>query len=281
MPDTAVIAESPAGTPATSEPAQGSAPQSAPSSTSTSAAPASAPTGQYTYKEDRTNWVPPHRLREETQKRQSQDQELASLRAQVQQEQQRVRVLAGVETPDKSAADQQQILEALVKVAPQLSPLLRLSPDQVEEFFGSIDNAKQTNQHVWTNYGNQTLSNIWTKLGEVSGGALTTDEQEQVREDFIQYLSASDQRRERYEGGDPKVIEEFVSRMSRWVDRGRRLSTSTTAQRVTRPIPSGRGGTAPVTTTQRAKIKPGDFDALLDQATGYLQERGIGLSNDR
>ncbi len=247
--------------------------------TPSSTSPASAQSSKFTYEQDRSNWIPPHRLTEESSKRQTSEQRAQQFEQQNQELQRRVQALAGV-TPsaEQTASDQQQgILAALVKVAPQLAPLLQMSEDQVQDFFARVNSADSTNAHVWQNYGQQALGTIWSKLGELSGGDLDDASREDIREEFVNYLATDEQRRLRYEGGDPKILDEFVSRVSRWVDRGRRLGSQTNVQRLSRPVPQG-GRTAPVVQGTRTKVAPGDIDAAMDAAVKHLTERGVGFN---
>jgi hypothetical protein len=234
---------------------------------------------KFSYEQDRSNWIPPHRLTEESSKRQQTEQRAQEYERQNQELQRRVQALAGVApSADQQQADQQQgILAALVKVAPQLAPLLQMSEDQVQDFFSRVNNADSTNAHVWQNYGQQALGTIWGKLGELSGGDLDEASREDIREEFVNYLATDEQRRLRYEGGDPKILDEFVARVSRWVDRGRRLGSQTNVQRLSRPVPQG-GRTAPVVQGTRTKVAPGDIDAAMDAAVKHLTERGVGFN---
>lgn len=272
-----------AGTPAAGTPsAQGS-----PAGTPAQAAAGTATSTQYTYAEDRSRWIPPHRLSEETTKRQQIEQQLADA-------QRRIAALAGVQPPDPNADKMQQVKDAFFQMFPQFKHLASLTDEQIQQLI-------QTPQHVarvseaesreWTRLGRTSLNTVYEQVADALGAdSLTDDQKADLQSGFSNWFQSKVRAEldasggetsatlDRYEQQDPTLIAEFVKRFtSGWVDPARRKVTQQAVSRA-RAVPNSQGR-APVSSLQRPE-KFNTLDERLDYAAKLAKERGVQFGRD-
>lgn len=237
----------------------------------------SATTG-FTYQEDRSKWIPQHRLAEETTKRQG-------LEAQIAERDRKIAALAGVSTPDASEAKKAEISKAFFAMFPHLSE------EKMQRRDEQVSRAEAAEQREWQRHGDRQLAGIYTQVAEALGAeSLSDDQKGDLQDAFKNWLTATCKKELRdsggtesatltsYEKGEPKVVSEFVKRYTaQWIEPARRKVTAQNINR-TRPVPDS-SGRSQVTTVK----KPDTFkniDERLDYAAGLFKERG-GSFTDR
>jgi hypothetical protein len=200
------------GTPATSAPAPATG---APASTGATGAPAAK---QYTYTEDRTDWVPRQRFQEINGR-------FRETEALVQRYRSMLEAGTGVKVPGAPPEPQDPaITEArnliLEKLVPELKPLLKLSPEQVDkmirvvtEFPQLAESFQNSTQSHWDARGGQAIDHILTSVAKDFGvEQLTPFQRQTVGNAFIGWLhAAGDERWARYAQNDNRLLDEFIN----------------------------------------------------------------------
>jgi hypothetical protein len=249
------------------------------------AAPPATPTG-FSYAEDRSRWIPPHRLTEESTKRQTLESELSTTRAQLQ-------ALTGVTPKDPATLKAEEVKTAFTQLFPHLTPLLSMSKEQIEALSKTPDVASRAisqEQRQWQRHGKQQLATIYTDVADAMNiEKLDADQQQDLKDTFTSWLkgkTTSELRASngeesatlnRYEEGDPELLKEFVtSYVKRWVEPARRTATSQAVIR-TRPTPNSQGRTQ-VTSVKRPD-KFNSLDERLDYAANLAKERGVQFAS--
>lgn len=253
----------------------------------------------YTYKEDRTDWVPRHRLNEVSTTARQKDETIADLNR-------KIAVLAGGSgAVDPETQKAEAIRNAFFNL-PGMGVLKRLAErltneedvDRLLEAPAYAENARQGELRQWERHGNEQVDAIAESVAQAIGvDTLDVDQKTDLRQAFSAFVRSKStaelnvaverygleavQRNERkfsetlrrYEEGDAKLRGEFVTRYTKsWVEPSRRSATARTASR-TRPVPEG-GRRPPVTSVSRPdKFK--DLDARLDFAAGVAREAGL------
>lgn len=238
-------AVNPAGTPPSSDPA---------------GAATSAAEKAYTYKEDRSNWVPSHVVRERTERAQQLERELYL-------ERQRVAALSGVKPPtapqDPETAAIRKQLEAMY---PDLAELKAMREELARLKDIDPDAMKRAAQQPWVIHGSQVLSLLESKVKAAYGGAdLTPKAMSRLQRLFVQEMESDPQLTARYERGDLSIIDEFVQDYTAgMLDPYRRSTTVAQQPRqdAARRLPRGGAGSAIAAGPARPTVKPTDGDAF-------------------
>jgi hypothetical protein len=192
-------------------------------------------------------------------------------------ERKRVRALSGVETLSPEDATRQQIANAFFENFPQFQ-LFRdpRNAERLERLLAQSDDLAQASDHVWDRLTDRTLTGIVQAVSEETGrDAAEFDDQDRadLAALFFQMARADPEKfRTRYEREDPKLIEEFVTRLrTKYFEPARRLEASRLVRGQPR-VPSG-GPARPVVSTP-PQVDFGDRDAVENAAVQYLRERG-------
>lgn len=282
--------QQPAGSQATQQPAQ---------QTSTQQTGQAGSTTEFRYKEDRSDWMPRHRYNEAAQKSRQLEEQNQDLNR-------RLTIALGGEPTDPNAQKQEQLRTALFQMFPQLKRLSDLSDEQLEEVLATpqhVSASRQAEAQQWQRHGQAQIDSIATKVAEAIGSESLDDDQKgdlrislkawletRVRTELAQAADRygddavqRDERRfsptlQRYEGGDAKLLDEFVTRYTKnWVEPARRSATARTSNR-TRPVPDSSGRSA-VTSVQRPTSFK-SWDERLDYAAKVAKERGVSFDRN-
>jgi len=243
----------------------------------------------FTYQEDRSKWIPPHRLNEVSTARTTAEQRATTLTAELAAAKAQVAALAGVNPQDPQAMKSQEVKAAFEQLFPHLKPLLSMSAEQIEALTRTPDAAHRATQNElrqWQRHGNQQMATVYADVAEAMGvEKLDADAQSDLKDSFTKWLkSKAGQELQasngeesatitRYEEGDATLLKEFATAYTkRWVEPARRTATSLQIPR-TRPTPNSQGRTQ-VTTVQRPE-KFASLDDRLDYAAKLAKERGV------
>lgn len=251
-------------------------------------------TTEFRYKEDRSDWVPRHRLNETSGK-------LKTIEEQNQDLQRRLTIALGVHPADPNQQKSDQVRQAFFQMFPQFKKLAELSDDQLEAVLQApshVSASREAELRQWQRHGDQQVDTVSQKVAEAIGTERLDDEQRSdLRDTFSSWIKqrartelqqaadrygddavAKNERRfsdtiRRYEDSDPKLLDEFVTRYTKnWVEPARRSATARTSTR-TRAVPDGSGRT-PVSSLQRPQ-KFNSLDERLDFAVKVAKERGV------
>ena len=114
----------------------------------------------FTFKEDRTDWVPRTRLNDESGKRTKLEQKVEELTKQQELNDKRLRLAMGLEVPSKDEQDLQEMREALYKINPKLKLLDQLDEEQLSRLLEAADSANSTTRAQWERHRHQMLSDL-------------------------------------------------------------------------------------------------------------------------
>lgn len=192
-------------------------------------------------------------------------------------ERQRVQALSGVTTPKPEEAERQQVAEAFFELFPQFQ--IFKDPKVVERLTSMLSRSEelaQASDHVWDGLTRRTLDNIASKFADETGvdvSELTDRDRRELAALFFQMAGDdADGFRTRYEREDPKLVDEFITRMkTRYFDPIRRREAAGFVRGQPR-VPNS-GPSRPVVTTP-PQINFADRDAVENAAVNYLRERG-------
>lgn len=245
----------------TSTPAP-SAPVGQPSTAPAPAAQPNAQPSQFTYKEDRSNWVPPHVQRRYVDEAQRYQREL-------EYERQRVAALSGVKPPapppdPEADAIRQQFLKLfpemkeLMDARDKLKPWMEMDPKEIQEL-------RTSQQQAWELHGGQVLDLFEQKLRTAYGSAeLKPEAVAMVQRMFVSTVETDPDLRARYDRGDLRVIDDFINAYKQGLLDPFHRSTTAAAAPVARAaarLPRG-GGASAITGPKPPTVKPSDGEAF-------------------
>lgn len=253
----------------------GGQPAAPPPSGPVGAPPAPAPAGQpdgqpaqYTYKEDRSNWVPSYVVRERTEALDKANRELDF-------ERRRVAALTGVQMPTAADPQSEELRAQFAKHFPKLAKLESLADklEKAAEF--DYDGVQSSQQQVWVAHGNQALQTLTDKVRQAYGGAdLSPKALQRIQRSFVNEIAEDPQMEARYRAGDLTIIDEFLAEWKSGVLDPYRRTTAAAAQPgrpEARRLPRGGGGSA-VVGGAPPTVKPSDGDAFHKAAFARLQQ---------
>jgi hypothetical protein len=233
-----------------------------------------APTG-FSYKEDRSKWVPPHRISEESTKRQEAERKYQETQARLDQEIRRVQALAGVNPQDPQEAEVEKVRAALTKIFPGLE---RLSDQQFLDRLTSVADRDQDMQQAvenhWTTHGRQMLDTLEEEVSNALGGDLSDRQKKRLADAYINEIKDNPELIARHEKGDRALIQQFAKDfLDDWYKPAQRQVTNQQVNRViTRRTPNGRDSRA--VTQGKPKIDFNDPKAVEDAMVQSYQDHG-------
>lgn len=234
-----------ASTPVTATPVTSASPVATPQATPANATVSPA--------EDRSTWVPPHRIREtrEAAVRQA-NQEFAQREAQMRAEAERYRsqvlALTGVTPPPNPEV--QAVKDQFSQLYPGLSKI-EARAAQIEQLLERSGDLEAQNGHYWEQYGRQTMSKLFDHAASSMGAPLNDTAKAQLHTAFVGYVQSSPTNTARY-ASDPSIVEDFWKEFtSSFIDPVRRNASATVAGRAMTQTPQDTPGgiprSAPVT----------------------------------
>lgn len=226
----------------------------------------------FTSKEDRSTWIPPHRLTEESGKRTKLETEMTSLRAQYEQAQKRIQALAGVAPKSEDEAEIEQVRDAFRRVRPDLAKLDDAKIDRLLQLADRAEALEQSATHYWETHGRGMLAKVEAAIAKEIGGDLNDEQKEELAMLYTLRAEKDPEFLKRHNAGDEKLVEEVAARFTKnWVEPVRRRTTSLELSRQRR-VPSG-GNTQQVATA-KPKINFADEKAVEDAAVARFGELG-------
>jgi hypothetical protein len=238
----------------------------------------------FSFKEDRSDWIPRTRLNEQGQRLTAAEQRAVKAEGDLESERARVRALAGVQPQDPAAAEEEQLRAALYKLVPGLKHLEKFTAEQLEDVMDAANTARSASSAQWERHALGMLESAETEIAKAMGiEKLTPRQTQRIRSAYIEEAEQAAQARARatqagdapdatnfltrHERGDKTLVAEFVKNyLDDWFEPARRKLTATTVQRTTRPVPRGeRTRQLPAGTTPKVDLndKQAFKDALI------------------
>ena len=213
----------------------------------------------YTFKEDRSAWIDPERYKKAEAAVNRTAAELTRAHAEIAEHKKRIAALAGVTPPNPQDAEADKIAEAFFAL-PQFAHLKYLTPELLQSIAALVQDGasiQDARDHVWNAHTDRFLSRLDESFaGEIGVETLTAGQQRKLHAAFGALIP--DERadpdayatfKRRYEAGDQKLIDDFVTEyVADMLEPARRQATMTTR----RPVVPRSGPAAPVV-TQRQK----------------------------
>jgi len=244
---------------------------------------------EYKFKEDRSDWIPPHRLSETSRKVQEATDRATQLERDLETERKRVRAAMGIDPQDPKAEEAAQVREALKGVLTDmgldLDALKGLTKAQVQQLLTGSQQATSAANTLYDRHRDEMFDKVeGAILSKIGVEKLSERQTDAIRTAYARACGASYQLRERlvqqgreseidendfigrHLRSDPKLVTEFVAEfLGDWYEPARRNVTQSVVRRQSRPVPSGGRGEAVV--TKMAEIDFSDdkkfSDALL------------------
>lgn len=212
---------------------------------------------KYEYAEDRSTWVPGHKVRAQTDK-------IRALEAQIAEANRRVGALAGIKTPTPQEAESAQIKEQLFAIMPELKEILEKREALLKAADFDYSSIETDRQRQWANTGNHALKLLTNELKAAYGGQdLSEKAARHYQTAFIAHLAQDDALRERFEAGFvEEVVKSYVADITEGVlSPFKRIAAAPPADpraAAARRLPRQGGGGAPVAAGPGGKKLTGD-----------------------
>lgn len=248
----------------------------------------------YTFKEDRSDWLPRTRLNEETSKRTRAEQERDAVKAQIEERDRKIAALAGVAPQDPKAKETEELRAAMYEMFPQLQALEKLTGEQLQDVLEAAQSARGTAQATWERHAEEMFTNLEGEISEKIGvDKLTPTQQRNLRRAYREEAqmclaarqkaaqqgdSSYDVRNDfisRHERGDKSLIKEFAKAfLDDWYTPAVRSVTARQTQRIGRPLPRGERTRHPIATGEQKVdlTNETEFKKALLSARGGGQE---------
>lgn len=224
----------------------------------------------FSFKEDRTDWTPRHRLNEESTKRTAAEKERDDYKAKLEAAEKRTRIALGVEEVDAKTKDAEEIRNAIYDLIPEIGALKGLTQDQLQEVLEAARVARTSASATWERHTSSVLDLLDTEASDsMKVEKLTPTQQTRLRRAYRDEVMGAMQERQvalergerqtldttgqdndlvaRHERGDKSLIKEFVKAyLADWYEPARR-SVSAQLERRNRPLPRGERTILPLT----------------------------------
>lgn len=224
----------------------------------------------FSFKEDRTDWTPRHRLNEESTKRTAAEKERDDYKAKLEAAEKRTRIALGVEEVDAKTKDAEEIRNAIYALIPEIGALKGLTQDQLQEVLEAARVARTSASATWERHTSSVLDLLDTEASDsMKVEKLTPTQQTRLRRAYRDEVMGAMQERQvalergerqtldttgqdndlvaRHERGDKALIKGFVKAyLADWYEPARR-SVSAQLERRNRPVPRGERTILPLT----------------------------------
>lgn len=221
--------------------------------------------------EDRSNWVPPHRIREIREGMQRQfAQQQAQVQAQIEQYQSQVRALTGMTPPPNPEVE--SIKTQFFQVFPQAQGLFEKA-EQVDKYIERMGELESAVDYIWRNHGRQAIDRVFKQAEESIGAPLNDEGRRALHAAFSGWIQSVDPSGERYVS-DPGIVDEFWKTLSSTlVDPARRAAAANVQNRVPGALPQDTPAGVPA---PPQAPKPANIDERVAQGWAAFQANRRG-----
>ena len=212
--------------------------------------------------EDRSNWVPPYRLREVSSKHeQTLAQERATFAAERAALQRQLQALTGVLPPQNPEID--QVKNQFKQVFPELSEI-GSNAEAIKELIALKDELRAAMQHQWATHNRNAMGSLYKAAEATYGNPLNDDAKHALGSSFVGYLQSNPDAYEQYQQDPTSVVENFWKAFTdRFISPIQRQQTVNTMNRLPGNIPQDTpSGAIPVSNP----VKPANQDERMAAA---------------
>lgn len=217
--------------------------------------------------EDRSNWVPPHRIREVREGMQRQfAQQQAQLEARVQQQESQLRALTGIQPPPNPevATIKQQFDQVFGEGASDFFS----KREQIDKYLERMEELEVAVDHIWRTHGRQSVDRVFKQAEEALGSPLSEEGRRVLHTAFSGWIQSVDPTGERYVS-DPTIVDEFWKTLSSTlVDPARRIAAANVQNRAPGALPQDTPAGVPA---PMAAPKPANLDERVANGWAMLQ----------
>lgn len=223
----------------------------------------------YSFKENRADWVPPHRIQQYAQKVDALERQLRELNEGTTRRNTELARALGVGGPTEQEKSEAEIEEVLTRMYPVLGKLKDIDPERFDQILEAAASAQDVTQNHWKRHAETMFVDLQSEVAKAAGLEKLTDTQvKRLRVAYREEASlAVRERMRRVEAGEPIDPNDFIGRHERgdktllkefakqWADdwfEPVRRSTQAAITRRNRPVPSGERSRTPVTSTPLA-----------------------------
>lgn len=216
----------------------------------------------YSFKEDRSDWVPRTRLNEVSGKLTKLETETLTLKQQLELAEKRTRALAGLDPADPKSKETEEVRAAILQLFPGLGHLGNLSQEELTEVLEAAREARSSSQATWQRHATGMLTDLYSEAArELDVEKLTETQQKQLKRAYREEATSAVQEREaamrrgerqtletlptdndfvaRHERGDKTLLKEFAKAfIADWYEPARR-SVTARLERQGRAVPKG------------------------------------------
>lgn len=238
-------------------------------------------TGKFSYEEDRSKWIPPHRFNEVSQKA----KDIETVRAEATVLRQQLQALTGATPADPKTKQTEEIKAAFYELFPHAKSLMELKPEQLQQLLSLPQQVESANSYAnqgWQRHGKQQLANVVERVSEHIGGELSERAQGRLKSAFANMIENEGEKSktqgqptailQKYLDGDDSLIEEFAKE---WADDfitpARRQAVAGEVNRAKR-VPNSTGRSQQTSVQRPESFK--SLDDRLDYAANLYKERG-------
>ena len=219
--------------------------------------------------EDRSNWVPPYRLREVSSRHeQALAQERATFAAERAALQRQLQALTGVLPPQNPEID--QVKNQFKQVFPELSEI-GSNADAIKELIALKDELRAAMQHQWATHNRNAMGSLYKAAEATYGNPLNDDAKHALGSSFVGYLQSNPDAYEQYQQDPTSVVENFWKAFTdRFISPIQRQQTVNTMNRLPGNIPQDTpSGAIPVSNP----VKPANQDERLNAALAHYKSK--------
>ena len=123
----------------------------------------------YSFKEDRSDWIPRQRLNESSAKYEKRIADYEARVAAIEQQQDGVKKAFGINTPSKKEQEVAEMREAIYEVLPHLRGLEKLTPEQLEQILATAEAAGETTRSHWERQADTMIGDVESEIVEELG----------------------------------------------------------------------------------------------------------------
>lgn len=192
--------------------------------------------------------------------------------------------ITGVTPPDPADAERGELRKALGSIDPRLEKLLSIPEDRLDQLLGFVDhipNVTATLDRYWNSSVQSTLDAVSTKFDAlgIKVNMADPDDAEIVRGSLVSYIKAdrTGAREQRFEAGDPSVIDDFAKYFhGKFVGGARVAATTSTARELEdqrRRLPQAGPRTSVLPTTDATTPKPPATGSIADRRSLHTRAR--------
>lgn len=205
------------------------------------------PAKQYTFAEDRGNWVPPHRMSEISERARRAEENGLRYAAML-------KAGTGVDIPMhlRTPEDQQNLAarEELFKIFPELKLIEKFKAmlPQLEDALPRIPDVLASGEQYWVAQGHRTIATLHEEAAKLYGMAekdLTPFQRSTINNSFMSWIDANPAMGERFGRGDQGVLNEYITEWRNGFFEPARRVAQGGGGGGTPPAPRGRGDLPP------------------------------------